>query len=125
MRTGRMEYRGVDAYSGRVVFSMGPYADTTNNVGEFLALVHALAYCNSPGNEAMATTPIYSDSITALAWVRNRRANTAMRPTAANEELRRMVQRAEEWLRTHTWRNAVMKWNTEAWGEIPADYGRK
>ena len=125
MRTGKMEYRGVDTATGRVVFARGPYAATTNNVGEFLALVFAIALFNRPGNEAFATMPIYSDSITALAWVRNRRANTKMESKPENAALRDQIARAEGWLRQHTWKNPVLKWRTELWGEIPADYGRK
>ena len=125
MRTGRMEYRGVDAATGRVLFSQGPFDDTTNNVGEFLALVHALALCNDPNHAQLAAMTIYSDSVTAMAWVRRKRANTSMAPTPNNAMLRSMIARAEEWLRQPTWRNPVVKWRTEQWGEIPADYGRK
>ncbi len=119
---GMMEYRGVDVITGAEVFHQGPYPDCTNNIGEFLAIVHALALFANRGNDH---TAIYSDSRTALAWVRNRQAKTALKPTAANQAIFGIIARAEHWLQTHTWRNAVLKWNTEQWGEIPADFGRK
>lgn len=125
MKTGSMEYRGVNTEDGSVVFAKGPFPDTTNNVGEFLALVHALALLNRDGNPLFLRTPIYSDSLTAMTWVRRKRANTKMTPTPDNAPLRIIIERAEEWLRTHQWANPIIKWETKEWGEIPADYGRK
>ena len=29
------------------------------------------------------------------------------------------------WLRTHPFRVPILKWDTQNWGEIPADFGRK
>lgn len=125
MRTGTMEYRGVNTEDGGQIFSKGPFLDTTNNVGEFLALVHALALLNRDGNPLFMNTPIYSDSLTAMAWVRRKHANTNMKPTPDNAPLRVIIERAEEWLHTHRWANPILKWETRKWGEIPADYGRK
>ncbi len=125
MRTGRMEYRGVDAKSKKEVFAMGPFEATTNNVGEFLALVHALALLNAQSSYEHKILPIYSDSKTAIAWVRRKQANTKMTPTPQNEYVRELIMRAERWLHENTWRNPILKWDTEHWGEIPADYGRK
>ena len=118
---GRMEYRGVDVGTGAELFHFGPVDDGTNNVGEFLALVHALALCKQRG----WTMPIYSDSKTARAWVRNRKAKTTLRPTPRNARLIQMIQRAEAWLNTNSYPNRILTWNTDEWGEIPADFGRK
>lgn len=125
MRTGRMEYRGVDALTKKECFAMGPFEATTNNVGEFLALVHALALLNSQPTHAHRMLPIYSDSMTAIAWVRKKKANTKMAPSEKNAHLRELIMRAERWLHEHTWQNPILKWDTAHWGEIPADYGRK
>ena len=122
---GLMEYRGVDTQSGTVIFSQGPFTDGTNNVGEFLAIVHALALLKKKGTPEARNMPIYSDSTTALAWVRKQTANTKMAPTAGNAHLRQLIARAEIWLRTNAWGNPLLKWETLEWGEIPADYGRK
>lgn len=118
---GRMEYRGVDVGTGAELFHFGPVEDGTNNVGEFLALVHALALCKKQG----WTMPIYSDSRTARAWVRNRKAKTSLKPTARNAKLLQLIQRAEAWLATNTYPNPILTWDTPHWGEIPADFGRK
>lgn len=118
---GRMEYRGVDVATGAELFHFGPVDDGTNNVGEFLALVHALALCKRQG----WTMPIYSDSKTARAWVRNRKAKTSLRPTPRNGKLIQMLQRAESWLAANSYHNPILTWDTEHWGEIPADFGRK
>jgi ribonuclease HI len=119
--TGDMEYQGVDAKSGKLIFHQGPYRDGTNNIGEFLAIVHALAFLK----KSKSTLPIYTDSMTAITWVRNRRANTKLIKSKENEILFELVARAEKWLKENIWRNPILKWETTIWGEIPADFGRK
>ena len=118
---GVMEYQGVDVMTGAKIFRVGPFQDATNNIGEYLAIVHALAMTAQQG----IARNIYSDSITAIAWVRNRRAKTKIRPTPRNAKVIELIARADNWLQTHTWQNKILKWNTEVWGEIPADFGRK
>ena len=120
-KTGLMEYQGVDTKSGAEFFKMGPFEKGSNNIGEFLAIVHALAWCKQYNN----TLPIYTDSKTALAWVRNKKARTKVSPSPANKKLFDLLQRAEKWLQNNKWDNKLLKWETEAWGEIPADFGRK
>lgn len=119
---GPVEYRGVDVATGAELFHVGPLQGGTNNIGEFLALVHALAHFDKVN---LPDVVIYTDSRTALSWVRNRCAKTKLEPTAENARIFELVRRAEHWLQTHTPRNRVLKWNTEEWGEIPADFGRK
>lgn len=119
---GLVEYRGVAVMTGQELFHVGPLAEGTNNIGEFLALVHALAWLDKLGRHEV---PVYSDSRTGQSWVRKKKANTNLTPTAANAPLRDMIARAEAWLATHTVMNPILKWNTEEWGEIPADFGRK
>lgn len=118
---GPVEYRGVDTKTGIELFRVGPLADGTNNLGEFLAIVHALAMTAKQGT----TFPIYSDSRTALAWVRERKCKTTLKPTSNNTRILELVRRAETWLQTHSYSNRLIKWKTEEWGEIPADFGRK
>ncbi|MBP7238813.1 MAG: ribonuclease H family protein [Saprospiraceae bacterium] len=119
---GLMEYRGVWTADRSEIFHYGPAKDGTNNIGEFLALVHALALLQKKND---ATTPIYSDSRTAIAWVNRKKANTQLKPSRNNAELFDMIQRAEKWLKENQWKNPILKWETEIWGEIPADFGRK
>lgn len=119
---GLMEYRGVDVMTGAELFHQGPYPDATNNIGEFLALVHALAFFHKTGN---THTVIYSDSRTAIAWVRDRKCKSKLERTERNAHLFELIARAEYWLQTHTPINRVLKWETSKWGEIPADFGRK
>lgn len=119
---GPMEYRGVDLSTGRELFHFGPIGSATNNIGEFLAIVHALAMLEKEGRSGVT---VYSDSRTAQAWVRDRHARTQIKPSAANAAVRDLIRRAETWLQTHTPRNPVVKWPTEEWGEIPADFCRK
>ena len=117
---GPMEYRGVHIPSGKEMFRFGPIQGT-NNIGEFLAIVHALALMQQK-NTSM---PIYSDSVSGMAWVRNRKAKTTLSRTAQTEQALDLVARAENWLRTNQVQVPILKWDTEKWGEIPADFGRK
>lgn len=121
MTTGVMEYRGVDTETEAEFFLMGPYEDCSNNLGEFLAIVHALAHCKKHD----IALPIYSDSRTAIAWVRNRHAKTTVERTPKNARVFELIKRAEEWLSTNSYVNHILKWETEQWGENPADFGRK
>jgi ribonuclease HI len=118
---GPVEYRGVETETGRELFRLGPYADGTNNVGEFLALVHALAWLETNGQ----SMPIYSDSETALSWLRAKRCKTNLARNKKNEELFTLIARAEAWLAGRETQVKLLKWDTNAWGEIPADFGRK
>ncbi len=116
-----MEYQGVYTKDKNVIFKVGPLPKGTNNVGEFLALVHALALCK----QRKIPLPIYTDSMTAMAWIRNKKAKTTLKEEPANEKLFDYIDRAENWLKNNTWNNKILKWDTENWGEIPADFGRK
>ena len=117
---GPMEYRGVHLPSGKEVFRFGPIQGT-NNIGEFLAIVHGLALMEQKG----IRIPIYSDSVSGQAWVRNKKEKTTLALTPETEKALDLVARAENWLRTHQVNVPIMKWDTENWGEIPADFGRK
>lgn len=119
---GPMEYRCVRVATGEEVFHMGPLADGTNNVGEYLALVHALALLDKQGDHI---TPIYSDSRTAQSWLRRRGHKSTLKRTAANARIFELLARADAWVQTHEILNPVLKWDTDNWGEIPADFGRK
>ena len=118
---GPMEYRGVHLPSGKQIFHFGP-VQGTNNIGEFLAIVHALALLYNRGD---STTAIYSDSRTAQIWVRKRKCGTKLVRTPKNTRLLDIVARAEQWLQNHSFQNPIYKWQTDKWGEIPADFGRK
>lgn len=118
---GRMEYQCVELMSGRTIFRLGPFEDATNNIGEFLAIVHAMALMTRDGN----FHNIYSDSVSGMAWVRTRKVKTQLKPTPRNGKVFELLARAVTWLNTHTFPCRVMKWQTEEWGEIPADFGRK
>jgi ribonuclease HI len=127
---GRLEYRGVDLRSGKEVFRQGPYENGTNNVGEFLAIVHALAMLEGqasalPRPGTGTTTPVYSDSETAIAWVKAKQCNTELAADETNAPLFELIDRAEDWLAEHKKTNPVLKWDTKAWGENPADFNRK
>jgi len=120
--TKRMEYRGVWHHDRSVAFEKGPFENATNNIGEFLAIVHALALMAKQSID----WPIYSDSQTAIAWVRRRYVNSeSMKMGQTSNEINDLVARALRWLDENEHKNEILKWETEAWGEIPADYGRK
>ena len=117
---GPMEYRGVYLLTGQEIFHYGPVYGT-NNIGEFLAIVHGLALLKKQG----LNMTIYSDSRNALNWVKQKKCKTKLERTERTEQLFQMIERAEKWLRENTYTMPVLKWETEQWGEVPADFGRK
>ena len=119
---GKMEYRGVLTHNKKEIFRKGPYKKGTNNIGEFLALVHGIALLKSKNKEDI---PIYSDSKIAMSWVKQKRCKTNIHFDASNKDLLELIKRAENWLKENTFKNPILKWETKAWGEIPADFGRK
>jgi ribonuclease HI len=118
---GPLEWRGVETDAGRQIFRLGPFPDGTNNVGEFLAVVHALAWLQ----EKKLAWPVYSDSEIAILWVKAGKCRTKMAQTSRNADLFALISRAEAWLAENRFANQVLKWETSAWGENPADFGRK
>ena len=118
---GIMEYQGVYTKTGEKIFLQGPFYNGTNNVVEFLAIVHGLSYLKKK-NSSLA---IYSDSKVAIGWVKNKKAKTKLKETAKNKDLFDLIIRAEKWLRENQYKNPIIKWDTKSWGEIPADFGRK
>lgn len=117
---GPMEYQCVDLQTGEQVFHYGPIYGT-NNIGEFLAIVHALALMEQKGMKKA----IYSDSFTAITWVRKRQCKTKLDRNEKTEHLYQLIERAEKWIRSHAVHVPIYQWNTRKWGEIPADFGRK
>jgi ribonuclease HI len=116
-----MEYKGVYTKTKLELFKMGPFEGATNNIGEFLAIVHAFGYLKKQKNSA----PVYSDSLTAISWVKHQHAKTKLVATKENQSLFFLIDRAEKWLRENQYPNRLLKWETKAWGENPADFGRK
>ena len=118
---GQLEYQGIDLATGTNMFHMGPYPEGTVNIGEFLAIVHALALLH----EKEPDTPIYSDSKIGITWIRQGKCKTKLPPSADSQRVFNLVARAEKWLASHSWTNPILKWETSRWGENPADFGRK
>ncbi|MDG1331532.1 MAG: ribonuclease H family protein [Crocinitomicaceae bacterium] len=121
--TGIMEYQGMWTFDPEnPVFRKGPYNGGTNNIGEFLALVHALALFQNEKDPKFKKMPIYSDSRIAMGWVKAGKCRTKAKP---GREVKELILRAEKWLATNKFKNPIWKWETKVWGEIPADFGRK
>lgn len=118
---GVMEYRGVETNTGKEIFRMY-YAQGTNNIGEFLAIVHALALFEK---DQKPLKYLYSDSKIAIGWIKLKKCKTNLKPSPKNERLFEHIRRAETWLEEHTFDSKILKWQTDIWGEIPADFGRK
>ena len=124
---GKMEYQGVfvdfatQPVTKKQLFSSPVFENGTNNIGEFLAIVHAIALEKKNG----WNWPIYSDSVNAQLWVKQKKCKTKLQRNAKNDYLFQLIERAENWLNANTVEVPVLKWKTEIWGEIPADFGRK
>lgn len=118
---GVLEYRGVYTATGEEIFHRGPFPEGTTNIGEFLAIVTGLAWLTQKG----LTIPLYSDSRNGIKWVKQKKINTRLERNSRNDELFNIVDKAIEWLHANSYDNKILKWETQAWGEIPADFGRK
>ena len=118
---GLMEYQGVETKTRKVIFKKGPFTNSTNNIGEFLALVHAAAYMKKVND----TRPIYTDSKIAMSWVKHKNPRTKLEQNEDNKDSFELIERAIAWLKANDIVNEIKKWETKAWGEIPADFGRK
>ncbi len=121
---GISEYQGVFVDTKTKLFRQGPFKDGSNNLMEFLALVHGLAYLK----QHKLDVPIYSDSKTAISWVWQKKIKTTIKKTSDNKEIFTLVNRAIIWLNNNPKmikHKNILKWETKAWGEIPADFGRK
>lgn len=118
---GIMEYRGVDTKTKKQLFIQGPFNEGTNNIGEFLAIVHGLALLKKNNSDKI----IYTDSKTAMSWVKKKTCNTKLNRNSKNEKVFELIDRAVNWLKTNSYKTTIVKWETKAWGEIPADFGRK
>lgn len=118
---GPIEYKGVDTGTGDVIFHVKPEGHGTNNLGEFIAIVHALAYLKQQGSNKT----VYSDSLTAQKWVRDKRVASTLVRDESTQKVWELTDRALKWLHTNTYPNKVLKWQTDRWGENKADFGRK
>ena len=118
---GKMEYRGVDTKTKKELFKQGPFEEGTNNIGEFLAIVHGLALLKQKNSARI----IYTDSKTAMSWVKRKNCNTKLERNDKNKPVFELVDRAVNWLKKNSYKTVIVKWETKAWGEIPADFGRK
>ncbi len=119
---GKMEYRGVLTHNKQQIFIKGPFEKGTNNIGEFLALVHGLALLKSKKKEDI---PVYSDSKIAMSWIKKKQCRTNLIFDASNKDLLELIKRAEKWLHENSFKNPILKWETKAWGRIPADFEEK
>ncbi|MBR1769786.1 MAG: ribonuclease H family protein [Bacteroidales bacterium] len=117
---GVMEYQGVYIKTGQRLFHYkAPLG--TNNIGEFLAIAHGLWYLKKHSY----SLPLYSDSYNAIKWIKEKRCKTKLELNAKTKDLFDYIHRAEHWLETNTYTTQILKWETEHWGEIPADFNRK
>lgn len=115
MKNKVTEIQGVDLETGEIVFYRN-LGNQTINIGEFLAIVEGIKYIIRNKKPKI----IFSDSITAISWVRNK--NTA------SKKRNKFVQIAEIYLKIAAYwvdRIEIVHWDNKVWGEIPADFNRK
>ena len=118
---GVMEYRGLDMQTWKQIFHGGPFPLGTNNIGEFLAIIHGLVYVQKHPE----ITTIYSDSQTAISRIKKRKIKTTLTLNDKTAVLLERVQKAQDRLQLHRYTVQIVKRDTEKRGEIPADFGRK
>ena len=110
------EYRGIDLKTGQIIFHE-KLGNQTVNIGEFPAIVEGVKHIYETGYTPKV---IFSDSMVAITWFVNRKTASGKR----NMEL----MKAEAFIRIMDEKIKdikVIHWDNKAWGEIPADFGRK
>lgn len=117
---GEMEYRWIDLQTWEEIFHE-KFKIWTNNIGEFLAIVHWLQYLWNDNRV------IYSDSKIAISWVNQWKCKTQINTNGSSDfsKTLEMIEWAEKWLKENGITHKILKRNTEDWGEIPADFWRK
>ncbi len=103
--------------NGNVLYEKEYKSAHTNNLYEFLGLAAAVFYFHEKD------VKVYSDSVTAIAWVKGNMGRDARKKYAEDplfQKAKAIIDEHKEWVNTH-----VEKWDTENNGEIPADPGRK
>ena len=115
--TGEFQYQVYDLNTQSIKHTSKPYLNGTNNIAEFFAIICALKGLA----KAKPDLPIYSDSTTAIKWVKDRCCNTKVN----DRELLRKISEQIRWLNSNNGLNPILKWDTKNWGENPADFGRK
>ncbi len=118
---GIIEYRGVNLADGKEIFHRGPFPEGTNNIAEFLAIVSGLVFLKQNG----LSWPLYTDSRNAILWIKEKKVATKLKRNEVNNDLFNLMDKAVDWLQNNTHSTRILKWETKAWGEIPADFGRK
>ena len=115
-----MEYRWIDLQTWEEIFHE-KFKIWTNNIGEFLAIVHWLNYLWDDNKV------IYSDSRIAISRVNQWKCKTQVNSNGTSDFSKTFyaIERAENWLKENWIKHKILKRNTEDWWEIPADFGRK
>ncbi len=120
-KTGKTEYQGVYVKTGERLFYKS-FPSGTNNLAEFLAIVHALAFLKQKN----INMPVYSDSATAIKWVQQKNVSTSLPRNDKNKDIFQLLDKAITWLKNNDISEfQILKWHTDIWGEIPADFGNK
>lgn len=112
---GTMTYSILDNETLTYIYQSPKYLDANNNVGQFIAIVHALAHLARTSD----TRPIYTTSDTAIAWTKKRECNTRLCRTLNNTNLFDLLIRANSWIANNSFANQILKWNTASWGNPP------
>lgn len=115
-KNGKTEIQGIDLKTGKYLFyeSLG---NQTVNIGEFLAIVEAVKHIIASNYKPKL---IWSDSLTAISWFKNKKGNSQKRNKA--------LQKAEIYLRAchvEVDKIEVRHWNSKYFGENAADFGNK
>lgn len=114
--------RGIDLETNSILFEHD-LGISTNNIAEFCGLTYAIGYALKNGY-----TSIYCDSITAIAWVRNKKHNSKLLRNNQTSKSLDMMDKCVAFLlksNTQAYSHFIKKWETKQWGENPADYGFK
>lgn len=115
----KMEYRWINLSTWEEIFHE-KFKIWTNNIWEFLAIVHWLKYIWD--NDMI----VYSDSKIGISWVKQWKCKTQFTHIwPESYAISNAIKNAELWLAENSIKHDILKWDTEKRWEIPADFWRK
>lgn len=113
-KTKRMAYKGFNESTNKWIFKVKYKGYCTQNVADFMAIVHALHYCKINNIDL----PIYNDNLVAIKWVKDKKVNSLLIKTKENHELFQSFENALVILKQNDFLNPILFWKKKELGNI-------
>lgn len=113
-KSRKMEYKAFNEETQKWIFQKKYTGYCTQNISDFISIVHALHYCN----ENSLDSPIYNNNKIAINWANNKKTNTQLFKNNENKEIFQLYENALVWLKQNECSNQILFWNKKEMGNI-------